>query len=135
MREVLVVLHAGRATNRRVAARVIRSSRSTLRALAVCDQHNTYQRPWRTTTAHGSASTTHSEPASERYPRRTRRCSVQACTRAVVVAGSGRTAARSGAGAVARRIASAWAATGSGSTRTILASALPTGSLGSLRSW
>ena len=49
-----------------------------------------------------------------------------------MVAGSGRAAARSGAGAVVRRTASAWAATGSGSARMILPSALPTGSVGSL---
>ena len=40
-----------------------------------------------------------------------------------------------GAGAVLRRTASAWAATGSGSARTILPSALPTGSVGSPASW
>ena len=52
-----------------------------------------------------------------------------------MVAGSGRAAARSGAGAVVRRTASAWAATGSGRARMILPSALPTGSVGSLASW
>ena len=65
---------------------------------------------------------------------RTRRWLEQACTSSVVVAGSGRAAARSGAGAVVRRTASTWAATDSGSARTILPSALPTGSVGSLAS-
>ena len=66
---------------------------------------------------------------------RTRRWSEQACTRVVVVPGSGRAAARSGAAAVVRRTASAWAATGSGSARTILPIAPPTRPVGSPASW
>ncbi len=66
---------------------------------------------------------------------RTRRRSEHAWTRVAVVSGPGRAAARSGAGAVVRRTASACAATGSGSARTILPSALPTGSVGSPPSW
>jgi hypothetical protein len=112
-----------------------RSIRYARRPFDVCDQHSMYHRPWRTTTAHGSTSASHSEPASERYLRRTRRWPEQARTTAAVASGSGRAAARSGAGAVARRTASAWAATGSGSARTILPSALPTGLAGSLASW
>ena len=59
----------------------------------------------------------------------------EAWTRAGVIAGSGRAAPRSGAGAVVRRTASACAATGPGSARISLLSALLTGSDGSLTSW
>ncbi len=52
-----------------------------------------------------------------------------------MVAGSGRAADRSGTGAAVRRTASAWAATGAGSTRTILPSAEPTGSSASAAAW
>ena len=55
-------------------------------------RHSRYHRPCRTTTAHGSTSSDHSVPASDRYRIRTRgRCEL-ACTRAMVVAGSGRAA-------------------------------------------
>jgi hypothetical protein len=49
-----------------------RSIRYARRPFDVCDQRNSYHPPWRTTTAHGSTSASHSEPASEPYPRRTR---------------------------------------------------------------
>lgn len=47
--------------------RSIRKARTgSLPGLAATTWHRRYHRPWRTTIAHGSTSTTHSEPASER---------------------------------------------------------------------
>jgi hypothetical protein len=43
-----------------------RSIRYARRASARCNQHSRYHRPWRTTTAHGSALMSNSEPAAER---------------------------------------------------------------------
>ena len=43
-----------------------RSIRYARRASAEWDRHSRYHRPWRTTTAHGSTSMAHSDPASER---------------------------------------------------------------------
>ena len=77
----------------------------------------------------------HSDPASERYSSRTR-CSFEtACTSALVVAGSGRTAARSGAASAYWRTAAAWAATPSGSALIRVPSARPTGSSGLAAAW
>ena len=74
-------------------------------------------------------------PTRPRSGSSTARCValLQACTRAVVMPDrAGRRRGR-GPGRSCRRTASAWAATGSGSARTILPSALPTGSTGRRR--
>ena len=67
-------------------------------ASCACDRHSKYHRPWRTTTAHGSTSVTHSDPASERYPSAPGGDPSRPGRESVVVPGSGRAAARSGAG-------------------------------------
>ena len=106
---------------------VILSTRSTRRASLACDQHSRYQRPRRTTTAHGSTSIGHSS-SWRRYWIVTRRQSALCDTRAAVISGSGVRAPGSGPRAGTLRIASVDRATASGSTRTIFPSASSTGS-------
>ncbi len=67
-----------------------RSTRYVRIASARCEWHSRYQRPYRTTTAHGSTSPSHSLPDSPRYMISTRCRAATAATSALVVVGSGR---------------------------------------------
>ena len=106
---------------------VTRSTRSTRRASLSCDQPSTYHRRCRTTTAHGSSSMSHSrsgvDAVAQPHPLPRVR-GLHEPRRSISTSGTTTCQPRAGT----RRTASAGRASGSGSARTILPRACPTGS-------